>query len=102
MRGIGRGRFPGHGQSAPFSQNFQRDSRRRPTAVLRELLAGKRDGVTACSNNSEEHGIERRFGVHAEGPIEKPSEVRPAIERALKFVKEKKLPALVDVVSEPC
>jgi thiamine pyrophosphate-dependent acetolactate synthase large subunit-like protein len=80
--------------------------------------------------NSEEHGIElakfrkrpvenagigthvseplvdyaavaRGFGVHAEGPIEKPSDVRPAIERALKFVKEKNLPALVDVVSEP-
>ena len=80
--------------------------------------------------NSEEHGIElakfrkrpvenagigthvseplvdyatvaRGFGVHAEGPIEKPSDVRPAIERALKFVKEKKLPALVDVISEP-
>ncbi|HEY2988454.1 MAG TPA: thiamine pyrophosphate-dependent enzyme, partial [Candidatus Binatia bacterium] len=41
------------------------------------------------------------FGVHAEGPIANPAEVRPAIERALKFVKEKKLPALVDVISEP-
>ena len=79
--------------------------------------------------NSEEHGIEiakfrkrpvetagigthvsepvvdyatvaRGFGVHGEGPIEKPSDVRPAIERALKFVKEKKLPALVDIISE--
>jgi thiamine pyrophosphate-dependent acetolactate synthase large subunit-like protein len=80
--------------------------------------------------NSEEHGIEvakfrRRpvenagigthvddpkvhfakmaesFGVHAEGPIEKPADVGLAIERALKYVKEKKLPALVDVVAEP-
>lgn len=41
------------------------------------------------------------FGVHAEGPIARPAEVRPAIERALKFVKEKKLPALVDVIAEP-
>jgi len=41
------------------------------------------------------------FGVHAEGPIANPAEVRPAIERALRFVQEKKLPALVDVVSEP-
>jgi len=46
--------------------------------------------------------VARGSGVHAEGLIERPSEVRPAIERALKFVKEKKLPALVDVVSEPC
>lgn len=80
--------------------------------------------------NSEEHGIEiakfrkrpvenagigthvddpkvdfakvaESFGVHAEGPIEKPADLRPAVERAVKFVKEKKLPALVDVVAEP-
>jgi hypothetical protein len=44
-------------------------------------------------------GIERRF--HAEGPIVNPAELRPAIERALIFVKEKKLPALVDVIDEP-
>jgi acetolactate synthase I/II/III large subunit len=80
--------------------------------------------------NSEEHGIEvakfrkrpvenagigthvddpeidyakmaQSFGVHAEGPIRRTSELRPAIERALKYVKEKQLPALVDVISEP-
>lgn len=80
--------------------------------------------------NSEEHGIEvakfrkrpvenagigthvsdpvvdftkvaQGFGVHAEGPIARPADVRPAIERALKFVQEKKLPALVDVIAEP-
>jgi thiamine pyrophosphate-dependent acetolactate synthase large subunit-like protein len=45
--------------------------------------------------------VARGFGLHAEGPISKPSEVRPAIERALKIVQEKKLPALVDVISEP-
>jgi thiamine pyrophosphate-dependent acetolactate synthase large subunit-like protein len=80
--------------------------------------------------NSEEHGIEvakfrnrpvenagigthvddpevdyakmaQSFGVHAEGPIRRTSELRPAIERALKYVKERQLPAFVDVVSEP-
>jgi thiamine pyrophosphate-dependent acetolactate synthase large subunit-like protein len=80
--------------------------------------------------NSEEHGIEvakyrsrpvenagigthvddpevdyakmaQSFGVHAEGPIRRTADLRPALERALRFVKEKKLPALVDVVSEP-
>lgn len=80
--------------------------------------------------NSEEHGIEvaefrRRpvenagigthvdgpevnfvkmaecFGVHGEGPVRLPSELRPALERALKVVKEQRLPALVDVISEP-
>ncbi len=40
------------------------------------------------------------FGVHAEGPVRRPEELRPAIERALKVVGEEKLPALVDVVSD--
>jgi acetolactate synthase I/II/III large subunit len=80
--------------------------------------------------NSEEHGIEvakyrsrpvenagigthvddpevdyakmaQSFGVHAEGPIRRTADLRPALERALRFVKEKNLPAFVDVVSEP-
>jgi acetolactate synthase-1/2/3 large subunit len=80
--------------------------------------------------NSEEHGIEvakfrnrpvenagigthvddpavdyatmaQSFGVNAEGPVRRPSDLRPALERGLKFVKEKKLPYLVDVIAEP-
>jgi acetolactate synthase I/II/III large subunit len=80
--------------------------------------------------NSEEHGIEvakfrnrpvenagvgthvddpavdfaklaQSFGVSGEGAIKRPADVRPALERGLKFVKEKKLPYLVDVVAEP-
>jgi thiamine pyrophosphate-dependent acetolactate synthase large subunit-like protein len=80
--------------------------------------------------NSEEHGIEvakyrnrpvenagigthvddpevdyakmaQSFGVHAEGPIRRSADLRPALERAVKFVKEKNLPAVVDVISEP-
>jgi acetolactate synthase-1/2/3 large subunit len=80
--------------------------------------------------NSEEHGIEvakfrkrpvenagigthvddpavdyakmaQSFGLHAEGPISRTADLRPALERAMKYVKEKQLPALVDVISEP-
>lgn len=80
--------------------------------------------------NSEEHGIEvakfrkrpvenagigthvddpavdyakmaQSFGVNGEGPIQRTADIRPALERGLKCVKEKKLPYLVDVVSEP-
>jgi thiamine pyrophosphate-dependent acetolactate synthase large subunit-like protein len=80
--------------------------------------------------NSEEHGIEvakyrnrpvenagigthvddpavdyaklaQSFGVSAEGPVRNPADLRPALERALKYVKEKKLPYLVDVIAEP-
>jgi len=80
--------------------------------------------------NSEEHGIEvakfrnrpvenagigthvddpeidfatmaRSFGVSGEGPVRNPADLRPAIERGLKYVKEKQLPYLVDVIAEP-
>jgi acetolactate synthase I/II/III large subunit len=80
--------------------------------------------------NSEEHGIEvakfrnrpvenagigthvddpavdyaklaQSFGVAAEGTVRNPADLRPALERGLKFVKEKNLPYLVDVIAEP-
>jgi acetolactate synthase I/II/III large subunit len=80
--------------------------------------------------NSEEHGIEvakfrnrpvenagigthvddpavdyaklaQAFGVNAEGVVRNPADLRPALERGLKFVKEKNLPYLVDVIAEP-
>jgi acetolactate synthase-1/2/3 large subunit len=41
--------------------------------------------------------LARSFGWHAEGPIEDPRAVRPALERALRVVKEGK-PALVDTI----
>jgi thiamine pyrophosphate-dependent acetolactate synthase large subunit-like protein len=43
--------------------------------------------------------IAQGFGVYAEGPIEAPNELGPALKRALKVVKEDRLPALVDVVT---
>ena len=80
--------------------------------------------------NSEEHGIEvakfrnrpvenagigthvddpavdfakmaQSFGVQGEGAVRSPADLRPALERGLKFVKEKQLPYLVDVIAEP-
>jgi acetolactate synthase I/II/III large subunit len=42
----------------------------------------------------------RAFGVHGEGPVERPEELRPALERALAVVKAGR-PALVDVVTQP-
>jgi acetolactate synthase-1/2/3 large subunit len=80
--------------------------------------------------NSEEHGIEvakfrnrpvenagigthvddpaidfatmaKSFGVQGEGPVVNPADLRPAIERGVKYVKEKQLPYLVDVIAEP-
>lgn len=45
-------------------------------------------------------GVARSFGVHGEGPIEDPLDLRPALERAVKYFKEKKQPVLVDVVTQ--
>ncbi|MEW6671910.1 MAG: thiamine pyrophosphate-dependent enzyme [Thermodesulfobacteriota bacterium] len=43
--------------------------------------------------------IAEGFGVYAAGPIRRAEELRPALEKALAIVKNRKLPALVDVVS---
>jgi thiamine pyrophosphate-dependent acetolactate synthase large subunit-like protein len=40
------------------------------------------------------------YGICGEGPIERTQDLRPALQRALKVVKEKRLPALVDVILE--
>ncbi len=40
----------------------------------------------------------RAFGAHAEGPVENPSDVGPALRRALRVVTEEQRPAVVDVV----
>jgi acetolactate synthase I/II/III large subunit len=45
--------------------------------------------------------IAQGFGVYAEGPIEAPDAVGPALRRALRVVKDEGLPALVDVVTRP-
>jgi acetolactate synthase I/II/III large subunit len=45
-------------------------------------------------------GLARSFGIHAEGPIEDPVELRPALQRAVRHVKQQRQPALVDVVTQ--
>jgi acetolactate synthase I/II/III large subunit len=44
--------------------------------------------------------LARSMGMHGEGPIEHPRDIRPALERALAQVKQGR-PALVDVVTQP-
>ncbi len=45
--------------------------------------------------------LAQSFGLYGEGPIENPEELRPALERAVKYVSQKRLPALVDVITQP-
>jgi len=41
--------------------------------------------------------LARSFGIAGEGPITEPDKIRPALDRALRVIKEEKRPALVDV-----
>ncbi|MGH7771749.1 MAG: thiamine pyrophosphate-binding protein [Candidatus Binatia bacterium] len=41
--------------------------------------------------------LARSFGISGEGPITEPDKIRPALERALKVIREEGRPALVDV-----
>jgi thiamine pyrophosphate-dependent acetolactate synthase large subunit-like protein len=45
-------------------------------------------------------GLARSFGVYGEGPIEDPADLRPALERAVRYVKQEQRAALVDVITE--
>lgn len=45
--------------------------------------------------------LARSFGWYAEGPIDEPSQLREAIQRAADHVLEQGMPALVDVVCQP-
>ena len=43
-------------------------------------------------------GLARSFGISGEGPITEPEQIRPALDRAIKIIKEEGRPALVDVI----
>ncbi len=45
--------------------------------------------------------IAQGFGVHAEGPLDSVAAVGPALQRALRVVKDEGRPALVDVITRP-
>jgi acetolactate synthase-1/2/3 large subunit len=45
--------------------------------------------------------LAQSFGWYAEGPIDDPNEVGPAIQRAIKVIKETGQPALVDAITQP-
>jgi thiamine pyrophosphate-dependent acetolactate synthase large subunit-like protein len=44
--------------------------------------------------------LAKSFGIYGEGPILDPAEIRPALERGLQVVKEKRTPALIDTVTQ--
>jgi thiamine pyrophosphate-dependent acetolactate synthase large subunit-like protein len=44
--------------------------------------------------------LAKSFGIYGEGPILDPEDVRPALARGLKVVKEQRSPALIDTVTQ--
>ncbi len=44
--------------------------------------------------------LAQSMGVYGEGPIESPDQIAPALQRALKVVREHRAPALVDVICQ--
>ena len=46
-------------------------------------------------------GMARSFGIEAWGPVEEPGDLKPALERAVRYVTRERKPALVDVVMQP-
>ena len=45
--------------------------------------------------------IAQGFGIYAEGPIEDPAMLQPALKRALRVVTDERRPALIDAVIQP-
>ena len=73
-----------------------------------QRMAGRRNrgaerapiGTLLTEPNIDFAAMARSMGVWAEGPIDKPAKLRPALQRALKVVQSGK-PALVDVITQP-
>ena len=45
--------------------------------------------------------IAQGLGIYAEGPVEDPAMLPPALKRALRVVRDERRPALIDVVIQP-
>lgn len=45
--------------------------------------------------------LAKSFGIYGDGPILDADEIRPALERGLRVVKESGAPALIDTVTQP-
>lgn len=64
-------------------------------------VENKKIGFSLASPPVDFAKIASGFQIYAEGPIEDPGSIRGALERAVQVVKEKRLPALLDVVVQP-
>jgi thiamine pyrophosphate-dependent acetolactate synthase large subunit-like protein len=75
--------------------HLQRLANRRNRGVDRARI-----GTTITDPNVDYAKLAQSMGMWAEGPIEKPEDVGPALARAIAVVKRGE-PALLDVVTQP-
>ena len=57
-------------------------------------------GVSLEGPATDFAALAKSFGIYGEGPILDPEEIRPALERGLKVVKEQRTPVLIDTVTQ--
>ena len=57
-------------------------------------------GTTLSQPNIDYAQMARSYGMYAEGPIENPKDLAPALTRAIARVKKGE-PALIDIVTQP-
>jgi acetolactate synthase I/II/III large subunit len=58
-------------------------------------------GVSLEGPDTDFATLAKSFGIYGDGPILDPEEIRPALERGLRVVKENGTPALIDTVTQP-
>jgi acetolactate synthase-1/2/3 large subunit len=75
--------------------HVQRMANRRDRDVSRSAI-----GTVITDPNVDFAYLAKAYGVYAEGPIENPEQLAPALQRAIKMVKSGH-PALLDVVTQP-
>jgi thiamine pyrophosphate-dependent acetolactate synthase large subunit-like protein len=71
------------------------------TTARQRSLANVGIGVSLDRPATDFATLARSFGLHGEGPIVSPEEIRPALERGLKVVKQEGRLALIDTVTQP-
>jgi len=64
-------------------------------------VENKRIGIRIDDPAPDFAKIAQGFGIYAEGPVEDPAMLSPALKRALRVVRDERRPALIDVVIQP-
>lgn len=80
---------------------YNTESHQERMALLRGRPLGNKGIGTRLENPTVDFAaLARGFGLYAEGPIDNPESLGPALKRAVQYVKEKRAGALIDVLTQ--